>query len=149
MLAPSIFSHSLSDDFFNDSFNEMFRDVFRPAYDRMSQIPYMTTDVKDLGDTYQMEVELPGYEKKDLKAEVQDGYLTISAEKNMEKNEKGEDDKFVRRERYYGSCKRSFYVGDGITQEDIHASFENGVLKLTIPKKDAPVVEEKKYIPIH
>ena len=95
-----------------------------------------------------MEMELPGYEKKDLKADLKDGYLTISAERNVNKEEKDEKGKFVRRERYMGSCQRSFFVGKEVRQEDIHASFENGVLKLTVPKKEIPAVEDRKYITI-
>lgn len=148
MLVPSIFNSNLNNDFFNNSFDDMFRDMFRPSYGRMSTQSCMSTDIQDLGDSYRMDVELPGYEKKDLKADLKDGYLTISAERSDNKEEKDENGKFVRRERYMGSCQRSFYVGENITQEDIHASFENGILKLTIPKKEAPAVEEKKYIAI-
>lgn len=148
MLVPSIFNNNLSNDFFNNSFDDMFQSMFRPSFERMNVQSCMSTDIQDLGDSYQMEVELPGYEKKDLKADLKDGYLTISAERSDNKEEKDENGKFVRRERYVGSCQRSFYVGDNITQEDIHASFENGILKLTIPKKEAPAVEEKKYIAI-
>ena len=97
----------------------------------------MSTDIQDLGDSYQMEMELPGYEKKDVKADLKDGYLTISAERSAKHEEKDENGKYVRRERYMGSC-----------QDDIHASFENGVLKMVIPKKETPAVEERKYISI-
>ncbi len=148
MLVPSIFHHNLSNDFFNDSFDDMFHDMLQPSFGRMNQMSYMSTDIRDLGDSYQMEVELPGFEKQDLKADVKDGYLTISAEKNTEKDEKDENGKFVRRERYMGSCKRTFYVGKNVTQDDIRANFENGVLRLSIPKKEVPAVEEKKYITI-
>lgn len=151
MLVPSIFNTNLSNDFFNDSFDDMFRDMFRSPFERMNSgnsISCMSTDVQDLGDSYQMDVELPGYDKEDLKADLKDGYLTISAEHNSNKEEKDEEGRYVRRERYMGSCQRSFYVGENVTQEDIHASFENGVLKLIIPKKEAPAVEEKKYIAI-
>lgn len=151
MLVPSIFNTNLSNDFFKDSFDDMFRDMFRSPFERMNggnSISCMSTDVQDLGDSYQMDVELPGYEKEDLKADLKDGYLTISAERNINKDEKDEEGRYVRRERYMGSCQRSFYVGENVTQEDIHASFENGVLKLNIPKKEAPAVEERKYITI-
>ena len=108
----------------------------------------MSTDIQDLGDSYQMDMELPGYGKEDVKADLKDGYLTISAEHNSSHDEKDEKGNYVRRERYVGSCQRRFYVGKNVTQEDIRASFENGVLKMIIPKKEAPAVEEKKYIPI-
>ncbi|MCI8483665.1 MAG: Hsp20/alpha crystallin family protein [Lachnospiraceae bacterium] len=148
MLVPSIFNTNLSNDFFNDSFDSMFRDAFRSPFERMSNVSCMSTDIQDLGDKYQMEIELPGYEKKDLKADLKDGYLTVTAERSANKEEKDENGKFVRRERYMGSCQRSFYVGKNVTQEDIHASFENGILKLMVPKKEVPAVEEKKYISI-
>lgn len=95
-----------------------------------------------------MEMELPGYAREDLKASLKDGYLTISAQHNSEMNEQDENGRFVCRERCTGHCKRSFYVGEGLRQEDIKASFDNGVLKLMIPKKDTPAVEEQKYIAI-
>lgn len=148
MLVPSIFNSNLSNDFFNDSFDSMFRDAFRSPFERMGNVSCMSTDIQDLGDKYQMEIELPGYEKKDLKADLKDGYLTVTAERSSNTEEKDENGKFVRRERYMGSCQRSFYVGKNITQEDIHASFENGILKLMVPKKETPAVEEKKYISI-
>ena len=148
MLVPSIFNSNLSNDFFNDSFDNMFRDAFRSPFGSMNSTACMSTDIQDLGDKYQMEMELPGYEKKDLKADLKDGYLTISAERNVNKEEKDEKGKFVRRERYMGSCQRSFFVGKEVRQEDIHASFENGILKLVFPKKELPAAEEKKYITI-
>ena len=103
MLVPSIFNTNLSNDFFNDSFDQMFRDAFRSPFGSMNSASYMSTDIQDLGDKYQLEVELPGYEKNDLKADLKDGYLTISAERNINKEEKDEKGKFVRRERYMGS----------------------------------------------
>ena len=148
MLVPSIFNTNLSNDFFKSSFDDMFDNMFRSPFERMNTVSCMSTDIQDLGDSYQMEVELPGYEKKDLKADIKDGYLTISAERGGEKEEKDEKGRFVRRERYMGSCKRTFYVGENVTQDDIRANFENGILKLVIPKKEAPAVEEKKYIAI-
>lgn len=143
MLTPRVLNNNFVDAFFNDSFDSMFRTPLRDT-----TTPAMYTDVKDLGDSYQMEMELPGYAKEDLQASLKDGYLTISAQHNSEKNEQDENGRFVRRERYTGHCKRSFYVGEGLRQEDIKASFENGVLKLLIPKKDTPAVEEQKYIAI-
>lgn len=148
MLVPSIFNRNLSNDLFNDSFDNMFRDMFRSPFEGMGSVSCMSTDIQDLGDSYQMEMELPGYEKKDVKADLKDGYLTISAEHDTQKEEKDENGKYVRRERYVGSCQRSFYVGKNVTQDDIHASFENGVLKMVIPKKETPVIEERKYISI-
>lgn len=147
MYAPSIFNNNFVDSFFNDPFDSVFDDMFRSGFGNVGTTA-MSTDVQDLGDSYQMEMELPGYEKEGLKADLKDGYLTISAEHNSENDEKDENGKFVRRERYTGHCQRSFYVGEGVRKEDIKASFENGVLKLLIPKKEAPAVEEQKYIAI-
>ena len=93
-------------------------------------------------------VDLPGFTKDEITAELKDGYLTIHATSNQNKDEKDEDGKYIRRERYSGSCNRSFYVGDAITEEDIKANFENGTLKMTIPKKEAKAVPEKKFISI-
>lgn len=146
MLVPSIFNNNFVDSFFNDSFDRMFDDMFRTPFG--SGVAAMSTDVQDMGDSYEMEMELPGYAKEDLKADLKNGYLTITAQHSSDNDEKDENGKFVRRERYTGHCQRSFYVGEGVKQEDIKASFENGVLKLVIPKKDAPAVEEQKYIAI-
>ena len=109
----------------------------------------MRTDVKDTASAYELEIELPGVKKEDLKAELKDGYLTITASVGNKKEEKQEDGKYIRRERYAGTCSRSFYVGDEMKQEDIKAKFENGVLKITVPKKEEkPVVENNSYITI-
>lgn len=147
MLVPSIFNTSLGNDFFNDSMDSI-RDMFRAPFEHGNKVSLMSTDIQDLGESYQMEVELPGYKKEDLKADLKDGYLTISAQKKEQQDQKDNEGRFVRRERYLGSCQRSFYVGEHITQEDVKANFEDGVLKLVIPKKEAPAVEEKKYIAI-
>lgn len=147
MYVPSIFNNNFVDSFFKDPFDSAFDEMFRNGFANAGTRA-MNTDVQDLGDRYQMEMELPGYEKQDLKADLKNGYLTISAEHNSEKDVKDENGKFVRRERYTGHCQRSFYVGEDLKKEDIKASFENGVLKLLIPKKEAPAVEEEKYIAI-
>ncbi len=108
----------------------------------------MNTDVKEKENAYELDIELPGFKKEDVRAELKDGYLTISATQNTNRDEKDEKGSYIRRERYSGSCSRSFYVGEGVKQEDIHARFENGVLKLEVPKADKQKVEEKKYIAI-
>ena len=107
----------------------------------------MKTDIKELKNHYSIMVDLPGYNKDDIKISIEDGYLTISATMNKEDEEK-EHGKFVRRERYFGECSRSFYVGDDIEVEDIKASFKNGTLNLEIPKKEQKQVSEKKYVQI-
>ena len=143
MLMPSIFGESLVDEFFDD-FARPARNAARYTTNSTS---LMNTDVKETKTGYELDIDLPGYKKEDVKAELKKGYLTISASTNSSKEDKGE--KYIRRERFCGSCSRSFYVGDEITQEDIKAKFEDGTLKLTVPKKEAtPAVEEKKYIAI-
>ncbi len=111
----------------------------------------MKTDVREHADHYEVDIDLPGFKKDELSLELKDGYLVINAAKGLDKDEKEKKTgKFVRRERYAGSMSRSFYVGDDVEQEDIHAKYESGVLKLSIPKMEQkkPQVEEKKYIAI-
>ena len=107
----------------------------------------MKTDIKEHKDNYSIMIDLPGYNKDDIKISIDDGYLTISATMNKEDEEK-EHGKFVRRERYFGECSRSFYVGDNVEVEDIKASFKNGTLNLEIPKKEQKQISEKKYVQI-
>ncbi|WP_028234764.1 Hsp20/alpha crystallin family protein [Pseudobutyrivibrio sp. MD2005] len=145
MLMPSILSNDFMDDFFSVPRVTGFGGSrFDRDFSRM-----MTTDVKETDTGYQLDMNLPGFAKEDIKAELKDGYLTINAESNTSNDEKDEDGNYIRRERYTGSCSRSFYVGDGVTQDDIHAAFKDGVLSLTVPKKEAiPEKEETKYIAI-
>ncbi len=127
-----------------DLLEEMFRDPFFVG----GETKLMKTDIKENKDSYSIEVDLPGYDKNDIKVDVEDGYLTIHASMNKD-NEEKEDGKFVRRERYFGECSRSFYVGDEIETEDVKASFKNGTLKLEIPKKEeTKELPEKKYVEI-
>lgn len=142
MLTPSIFS--------NNFFDDMFEFPFTKSDDaaKKQRMPIMKTDIQEHEGSYLLDIELPGYKKEDVKAELNDGYLTVSAEKNEEKEEKDKRGNYIRRERYTGQCQRSFYVGKYVTQEDIKASFEEGVLKIQVPKMEQPKVEEKKYIAI-
>ena len=143
MLMPSIFRTNVFDDFFEDPFKDFARVPARP------QNELMRTDVKELDNGFELSIALPGVKKEDITAEINDGYLTISATTSTNKDEKNADGKYIRRERFYGSAKRSFYVGEDITEEDIKAKYEDGILTLDIPKKEEkPVVEEKKYINI-
>lgn len=145
MLVPSIFGEDLFDSFFND-FAQPARSVARYS---TPTVNVMKTDVKETDSGYELHIDLPGYKKEDVQAELKDGYMTISAKTNTSKEEKGEDGKYIRKERYSGSCSRSFYVGDQVEQQDIKAKFEDGILKIFVPKKEAkPVVEENKYITI-
>ena len=128
-----------------DLFDEMFRDPFFEG----SESKVMKTDIKEKKDKYLIDIDLPGYEKEDIKMEISDGYLTVHASVNKEVDDEKEKGKYVRKERYMGECSRSFYIGDNIKEEDIKAKFHNGTLTLEIPKKDDPKqLPEKKYIPI-
>lgn len=129
-----------------DLWDEMFgRDPFFTGED--SKI--MKTDIKEKKDKYLIEMDLPGYEKENIKIEIDDGYLNIHATVNTSNDENDDDGEFVRKERYFGECSRSFYVGDEIKEEDIKASFKNGTLKIEIPKKEEKKeIPEKKYIAI-
>ena len=109
----------------------------------------MKTDVKENDEGFELDIDLPGYGKEDVTAELKNGYLTINATKKTDDGEKDKNGKYLRRERFYGSCSRSFYVGKQVTEEDIKAKFENGILIVTVPKKEEqPKVEQKKYITI-
>ncbi|MBT9776089.1 Hsp20 family protein [Clostridium sp. MCC353] len=139
MLMPSIFGERLFDDFMDFPFNSY----------GTSKNSMMKTDIKDLEGSYELAIDLPGFKKDDITAELKDGYLTINASSNTSKDEKDSNGRYIRRERYSGSCSRSFYVGEAVTKEDIKARFEDGILKLTVPKmENKPAVEEKKYIAI-
>lgn len=129
-------------------FDEMFRDPFftRPFENASSQI--MKTDVHDKDGNYVIDMDLPGYAKEDIKADLKDGYLTITAAKNETKEDKDAKGNCIRKERYTGSCNRSFYVGENVTQEDIKASFKEGVLTLIVPKEAPKAIEEPKLITI-
>ena len=108
----------------------------------------MKTDIREHDTGYELDVDLPGFKKDEINVELENGYLTISAAKGLDKDEQDKKGKYIRRERYAGAMQRSFYVGDEVTQEDIKAKFEDGILRLSIPKKDAQAVETKKTIAI-
>ena len=140
MLMPSIFGSNFIDDFFG---------VPEKKATHVFKSTMMQTDVKETDAGYEVTMDLPGYNKEDVSAELKDGYLVITASTNSSNDTQDDDGKYIRKERYSGSCQRSFYVGDDLKQEDIKARFENGTLKLDIPKKDAqPKVEEKAMITI-
>lgn len=141
MLMPSIFNDNLFDDFFR------FPDFRIRSMDYSNQV--MKTDVKEKNGLYEMTMNLPGVKKDDVKITLENGYLTVQATANSNKDEKDKDGKYIRRERYAGTCSRSFYVGDAVTEDDIKAKFEDGTLKVDIPKKESvPEVEQKKFIAI-
>ena len=127
-----------------DLLDEMFKDPFFTG----EESKVMRTDIKEKNDKYLIDIDLPGYQKENIKIEIEDGYLTVQATTDSSKEEK-EEGKFVRRERYLGECSRSFYVGDAVKEEDVKASFKNGTLTLEIPKKDeTKEIPQKTYIPI-
>ena len=152
MLMPSIFGEDMFDDFMRDFpfFDENAGNkIEKKLYGRHAK-NMMKTDIKEQEDGYELEMDLPGFTKDEITAELKDGYLTISASKGLDKDEQEkETGKYIRRERYAGACQRSFYVGEGVKQEDVKAEFKHGILKLTVPKKEPEKeVEEKKYIAI-
>lgn len=127
---------------------DLIEDMFRDPFFTNEESKIMKTDIKEKKDKYIINIDLPGYEKENIKMSIEDGYLTVNASTNTEKEDK-EEGKFVRKERYMGSCSRSFYVGDAVENEDIKASFKNGTLKIEIPKKEnKKELPEVKYIPI-
>lgn len=150
MLRPSILGESLFDDYFDfPDFEKLERQMNKKLYGHNAK-NLMKTDIKDKGDSYEMVIDLPGFKKEEITVELDHGYLTISAARGLDQDEKEKDtDKYIRRERYAGACQRSFYVGETVTQEDIKAEFKHGILKLMIPKQNPAVKEKKdKYIAI-
>lgn len=148
MMMPSILGENLFDDFMNFPFERDFWGRRNPLYGK-NEKNIMKTDVRETDSSYELDIDLPGFKKDEVTAKLENGYLTISASKGLNKDEKDkENGKYIRRERYAGAVSRSFYVGEHIQQEDIHAKFEDGILRLTVPKKDAKQVDEKKYISI-
>lgn len=142
MLMPSIFGENLFDELMDFSFPRTNR-----AHDGNVQ-NIMRTDVKETEQGYEIDMELPGFKKEDVKAQLKDGYLTIQATRNVNNDQKDSEGKYIRRERFSGSVSRSFYVGEKVTEEDIHAKFEDGILKLAVPKEDTHKVEQNNYIAI-
>ena len=126
-----------------DLFDDIFGDSFFKKEDKM-----MKTDIRETDNGYIIDVDLPGYKKENIKIDVTDGYLTINAKMNQ-KNTEDNNGKYVRRERFFGECSRSFYVGEAVEDLDIKAKFQNGILSLEIPKIDeSKKLPEKKYIEI-
>ncbi len=154
MLLPSMFGENLFDDFFGfDDFpfwdDREEKKMEKKLYGRRAR-NLMKTDIKETDKDYEVIIDLPGFKKNEVHASLENGYLTISAEKGLNQDEKEKKSgRYIRKERYAGACQRSFYVGDQLTEEDIKGEFKHGILKLTIPKKEAkPAVDDKKYISI-
>ena len=150
MMLPTIFGENLFDDFMNDFAFPDFTDsanIEKALYGKHAK-NIMKTDVKDTENGYEVDIDLPGFKKDEISIELENGYLTVSAAKGLDKDEEDKKGKYIRKERYAGAMQRSFYVGEDITEEDIKAEFKHGLLKLFVPKKEAKPVETKKTIAI-
>ena len=133
-MLPSIFRDNLFDDMFDfDDFDKEFNRMMRPLYGKHAQ-NMMKTDVKELEDCYELDVDLPGFQKDEVNVSVQDGYLTIQAFKNLDRDNSDKKGRYIRQERFSGSCSRSFYVGD-VQPKDVSAKYEDGILKISLPKQ--------------
>ncbi len=141
MMLPSIFGESLFDDFMEDF---AFPDIDKTLYGKHAK-NMMKTDVKETEEGYEVDIDLPGFQKDEIKMQLDNGYLTISAAKGLDKDEKDKKGNYVRRERYAGSMSRSYYVGGHVKEEDIHPKYENGILSFHIPKEEKRVVEDKNH----
>ncbi len=132
-MLPSIFGENLFDDFFSDPFGMMIPQGRDPLYGKHAK-NLMKTDVRETDESYELDVDLPGFTKDEISVELKNGYLTIQAAKGLDKDQSDKKGKYIRQERYAGACSRTFYVGEGVQPEDVTASFENGILQLSVPK---------------
>lgn len=146
-MLPSIFGENLFDDWFGFPAFPEFHDIDRKLYGKHAQHE-MKTDVHEHDDHYEIDIDLPGFQKDELTLNLENGYLTVGAAKGLDKEHKDKKGKVIRQERYAGAMQRTFYVGEALTEEDVHAKYENGVLSLTIPKKDQKKLPERKSIAI-
>lgn len=144
MLMPSVYGKDFFDDLM-DGFG--FPDVNKKLYGRHAK-NMMKTDIRETDEGYEVIMDLPGFKKDEIEVQLENGYLTVSAAKGLDKDEADKKGKYICRERYAGEMSRSFYVGEDILDTDIHARFENGILKLDVPKKEAKAVETKKHVAI-
>ena len=151
MMMPSIFGENLFDDWMDfpfDNFDRAFWGGRNPLYGKHAK-NMMKTDVRETDAGYEVDIDLPGFKKEEIRVQLKNGYLTVSTSKDLDKDQKDENGKYIRQERYSGAMSRSFYVGNALTQEDVKAKYEDGILKLTLPKKAASqAVEAKKQIAI-
>ena len=144
MLMPSIFREDLFDNFMEDFAFPSFTDVDRALYGKHAR-NIMKTDVKETETEYVVDIDLPGFKKDEIRMELANGNLTVTAAKGLDKDEKNENGNYIRRERYAGSLSRSFYVGGHVKEEDIHPKYENGILTFHLPKEEQKAVEEKNH----
>ena len=146
-MLPSIFGENLFDDFFSDPFGMMVSQGRDPLYGKHAK-NLMKTDVRETEDSYELDVDLPGFKKDEVNVELKNGYLTIQAAKGLDKDQTDKKGKYIRQERCAGACSRTFYVGDGVEPEDVTARFENGILQLSIPKKERKQLPKNSTIQI-
>ena len=147
MMMPSIFGENLFDDFMNDFSFPTFPNVDKELYGKHAK-NLMKTDVKETEKGYEVDMDLPGFKKDEIQIQLENGYVTVSAAKGLDKDEKDKEGKYIRRERYAGNVSRSFYVGNNVQREDIHPKFENGILSFTVPKEQKTVENNSHYIAI-
>ena len=134
-MMPSIFGENLFDEFFDDDFPMIpMRSIRNPLYGKNAK-NLMKTDVRETDNTYELDIDLPGFKKDEVQLDLKDGYLTISAAKGLDKDQKDKKGKYIRQERYAGACSRSFFVGEGIEPQDVSAKFEDGILRVSLPKQ--------------
>lgn len=143
MLTPSIFGENLFDDWMDFSFPDIDKALYGKHASNM-----MKTDVRENDSNYEIAIDMPGFKKDEIQVQLKDGYLTISAAKGLDKDEKDKKGVYIRKERYAGSLSRSFYIGTQLKENDIHAKYEDGILKLDIPKEEPKAVEDSHYIAI-
>lgn len=143
-MMPRIFGENLFDDFMNDFAFPAFPNVEKKLYGKHAR-NLMKTDIKDTDTGYEVDVDLAGFKKDEIQIELEKGFLTVTAAKGLDKDEKDKKDNYIRRERYAGSMSRSFYVGEHVTEDDIHPKYENGILSFTVPKEEAKAIEDKKH----
>ena len=135
LMMPSIFGENLFDEFFDDDFPMIpMRSIRNPLYGKNAK-NLMKTDVRETDNTYELDIDLPGFKKDEVQLDLKDGYLTISAAKGLDKDQEDKKGKYIRQERYAGACSRSFFVGEEIEPRDVSAKFEDGILRVSLPKR--------------
>ena len=147
-MLPSIFGESMFDDMFDREFDmdAMFGGK-NPLYGKHAK-NLMKTDIRETDNSYELDVDLPGFQKDEVQVELEDGYLTIRAEKGLDKDEKDDQGRYIRQERYAGAMSRSFYVGEGVTVDDMKAKFEDGILQISVPKTTIEALPKKNILAI-
>mgnify|MGYP002550256094 CR=1 FL=1 len=146
-MMPSIFGEDLFDEWMDFPFEKEFFGRKNPLYGK-NEKNLMKTDVKETEDSFEIDIDLPGFKKENVTARLENGYLTIQASKGLDKDKEDKEGKYIRRERYAGTMSRSFFVGEDVAQEDIHAKYEDGILRLSVPKKAPKKIENTGYISI-